>query len=94
MCVCVCAFVVIYSYSRLLKVSHYAVLRFNGYPGNYVRIGGKWRLEEVKVMPVLLYIKCTFIFRNAYLAIFMHLSDTCIQSVILILKSNSKQIFL
>lgn len=26
-------------------------LRINGHPGNYVRIAGKWRLEEVRELP-------------------------------------------
>jgi len=46
--VCLCAYLVIYS-NGLFKVSLYAVLRINGHPGNYVRIAGKWRLEEVRL---------------------------------------------
>lgn len=37
-------------------MSTYNLLRINGYPGNYVRIAGKWRLEEVRFytfIPVL-----------------------------------------
>lgn len=45
--VCLCAYLVIYSKNGLFKLSLYAVLRINGYPGNYVRILGEWRLEEV-----------------------------------------------
>lgn len=28
-----------------------SLLRINGHPGNYVRIAGKWRLEEVRDLP-------------------------------------------